>query len=141
MCLFFVPLPQSSNCSQVVGIKVSFTVYTLGSPIEIKRCGVGLVYSNEDWNRNNHPMIQFNSISSSPPSPPFNNSTLVLEEIHEGEPSGSNVDDSEEMSSEYHTADDEEPPNTATACSKGHSEVDICGCRNARNAGTCEDIP
>ena len=70
VCLFYVPLPKLSNCSQVTGIKVSYKTFSMESRIEIKRCGVGLVYSNEDENHNNPPMIQFDSISS-PPLPPI----------------------------------------------------------------------
>ncbi|XP_010645905.1 disease resistance protein RPV1 [Vitis vinifera] len=126
VCLFYLRLHQlMSNCSQVTRLKISFKTFPMGGQIEIKRCGVGLVYSNEDGVGDSPPMIQFNSISSPPPPPPPpNKSTVVLEEIHEGEPSGngcSNVDGSEEENSEYHTADEEEP-STATACSEDHSE-------------------
>ncbi|XP_059590819.1 disease resistance protein RPV1 isoform X2 [Vitis vinifera] len=99
VCLCYVPLPQLRNCSQVTHIKVSFMAVSREGEIEIKRCGVGVVYSNEDGNHNNPPMIRFNSISS-PPPPPRSKSTVVLEEIHEEEPSGngcSNVDGSEEV--------------------------------------------
>ncbi|KAL6315721.1 hypothetical protein AAG906_006583 [Vitis piasezkii] len=97
VCLFYVPLPQWRNCSQVTRIKVSFMAYSKEGKIEIKRCEVGLVKS-----------------------------IVVLEEIHE-EPTGngcSNVNGSEEKNSEYHIADEEEP-NTATAGSEDHSESDI----------------
>ncbi|KAL6316907.1 hypothetical protein AAG906_023562 [Vitis piasezkii] len=97
VCLCYVPLPQLRNCSQVTHIKVSFMAVSREGEIEIKRCGVGIVYSNEDGNHNNPPMIRFNSISSPPPR---SKSTVVLEEIHEEEPSGngcSNVDGSEEV--------------------------------------------
>ncbi|KAJ9676203.1 hypothetical protein PVL29_024951 [Vitis rotundifolia] len=100
VCLCYVPLPQLRNCSQVTHIKVSFMAVSREGEIEIKRCGVGIVYSNEDGNHNNPPMIRFNSISSPPPPPPRSKSTVVLEEIHEEEPSGngcSNVDGSEEV--------------------------------------------
>ncbi|KAL6315732.1 hypothetical protein AAG906_006594 [Vitis piasezkii] len=72
VCLFYVPLPQWRNCSQVARIK----------------------------------------------------STVVLEEIHEEEPTGngcSNVNGSEEENSEYHIAD-EEKPSIATAGFEDHSE-------------------
>ncbi|KAL6315736.1 hypothetical protein AAG906_006598 [Vitis piasezkii] len=70
VCLFYLPFHQlMSN-------------YPQGS--HIKRCGVGLVYSNEDLSHNNPSMSQFNSIFSPPLSP--NKSTVVLEEIHEGNP-------------------------------------------------------
>ena len=127
VCLFYVPLPKFSSCSQVTRIKVSFKTFSMEGQIEIKRCGVGLVYSKDDGNHNNSPVIQFNSISSPTPPPPPNKSTVVLEEIHEGEPSGngsSNVDGSEEENSEYHTAD-EEDSSTATACSEDNSESDM----------------
>ncbi|KAL6315725.1 hypothetical protein AAG906_006587 [Vitis piasezkii] len=108
VCLFYLRLHQlMSNCSQVTCLKISFKTFPWG------------------WGSRQSPMIQFNSISSPPPlTPPPNKSTVVLEEIHEGEPSGngcSNVDGSEEENSEYHTADEEEP-STATACSEDHSE-------------------
>ena len=121
MCLFYVPLPQWRNCSQ---IKVSFMAYSKEGKIEIKRCEVGLVYNNEDGNHNNPLMIQFNSISSPPPP---SKSIVVLEEIHEEEPTGNgcyNVNGLEEKNSEYHIADEEEP-STATAGSEDHSESDI----------------
>ncbi|KAL6315925.1 hypothetical protein AAG906_013759 [Vitis piasezkii] len=71
VCLCYVPVPQLRNCSQVTHIKVSFMAVSREGEIEIKRCGVGAVKS-----------------------------TVVLEEIHEEEPSGngcSNVDGSEEV--------------------------------------------
>ena len=124
VCLFYVPLPQWRNCSQVTRIKVSFMAYSKEGKIEIKSCEVGLVYNNEDGNHNNPLMIQFNSISSPPPP---SKSIVVLEEIHEEEPTGNgcyNVNGLEEKNSEYHIADEEEP-NTATAGSEDHSESDI----------------
>ncbi|KAJ9707489.1 hypothetical protein PVL29_002494 [Vitis rotundifolia] len=126
VCLFYLPFHQlMSNCPQGSHIKVSFAAFSMDAGIAIKRCGVGLVYSNEDLSHNNPSMIQFNSNFSPPLSP--NKSTVVLEEIHEGEPSGngcSNVDGSEEENSEYHTADEEEP-STATACSEDNSESEM----------------
>ncbi|KAL6315920.1 hypothetical protein AAG906_013754 [Vitis piasezkii] len=119
------PVMLMSNYPQGSHIKVSFAAFSMDAGIAIKRCGVGLVYSNEDLSHNNPSMIQFNSIFSPPLSP--KKSTVVLEEIHEGEPNGngcSNVDGSEEENSEYHTADEEEP-STATACSENHSESEM----------------
>ncbi|RVW19349.1 Disease resistance protein RPS4 [Vitis vinifera] len=108
--------------STIVSMTVSFDN---SSSFEIGPRMLHFNGSNEDGVGDSPPMIQFNSISSPPPPPPPpNKSTVVLEEIHEGEPSGngcSNVDGSEEENSEYHTADEEEP-STATACSEDHSE-------------------
>uniref|UniRef100_F6HN43 ADP-ribosyl cyclase/cyclic ADP-ribose hydrolase n=2 Tax=Vitis vinifera TaxID=29760 RepID=F6HN43_VITVI len=126
VCLFYLPFHQlMSNYPQGSHIKVSFAAFSMDAGIAIKRCGVGLVYSNEDLSHNNPSMSQFNSIFSPPLSP--NKSTVVLEEIHEGEPNGngcSNVDGLEEENSEYQTADEEEP-STATACSEDHSESEM----------------
>ncbi|RVW19347.1 TMV resistance protein N [Vitis vinifera] len=119
------PVMLMSNYPQGSHIKVSFAAFSMDAGIAIKRCGVGLVYSNEDLSHNNPSMSQFNSIFSPPLSP--NKSTVVLEEIHEGEPNGngcSNVDGLEEENSEYQTADEEEP-STATACSEDHSESEM----------------
>ena len=89
--LLFVPLSSFSNpClwdhinwHQLTRIRASLGVIS-GSFAKAKWYGIGLVYSNEDVNHNNPPMIQFGSISS--PSPPPNKSTVVLTEIHEEEP-------------------------------------------------------
>ncbi|KAL6318357.1 hypothetical protein AAG906_039449 [Vitis piasezkii] len=123
----FVPLSSFSNpClwdhinwHQVTRIRASFGVIS-GSFAKAKRYGIGLVYSNEDVDHNNPPMIQFGSISS--PSSPPNKSTVVLTEIHEEEPSGS-VDGSELDNSGYYTADEGEP--AETACSKDPSESEM----------------
>ena len=118
--LRYVRFPISINCHEVTHIKFSFEMI-LGTSSAIKRCGVGLVYGNDDENYNNPGMIQFNSIFSPPNL-----------EIHDGEPSGSgcsNVDGSESDDSDYYTADEGEP--IATACY--HSESGRCGQRKASN--------
>ena len=64
----------------------------------IKECGIGLVYVNEEVNY---------SVFSPP-----NESSVVLQEIHEEEPSGSgcsNIDGSELENSDYYSADEREP--------------------------------
>ncbi|XP_034680122.1 disease resistance protein RUN1-like isoform X2 [Vitis riparia] len=118
--LSYVRFPISINWHEVTQIKFSFEMI-LGTSSAIKRCGVGQVYGNDDENYNNPDMIQFNSIFS--PN---------LEEIHDGEPSGSgcsNVDGSESDDSDYYTAD--EGVTIATACY--HSESGRRGQRKASN--------
>ena len=69
--LFYVAVPSKLNnimLSEVSGIKVSFELYSTEdlSDSEIKKCGVGLVYCNEDGNHSTPPlMIQFNSEDNS----------------------------------------------------------------------------
>lgn len=65
----------------------------------IKECGIGLVYVNE-------------AVNCSVFSPPPNESSVILQEIHEEEPSGSgysNIDGSETDNSDYYSADEGEP--------------------------------
>ena len=77
--LNYVPVQPSLSPHQVIHIKATFEI----PDHEIKRCGLGLMYVNEEVNCNNVPIIQFNSLFSTPPP---NDSTLVLEEISAGEP-------------------------------------------------------
>ncbi|RVW19356.1 TMV resistance protein N [Vitis vinifera] len=131
--LLYIKLPLFSNWHngtpinwhEVTHISVSFGTQVMGWYPPIKRCGFDLVYSNDQ--DVNPPVIQFSSISS-PPLP--NKSTVVLKEIHkEEEPSGSgwsNVDGSESDSSDYHTADEEEPTTAKeTDRSEDHSESEM----------------
>ena len=81
--LNYVPVQPSLSPHQVIHIKASFQLTSLYDHYEIKRCGLGLMYVNEEVNCNNVPIIQFNSLFSTPPP---NESTLVLKEISAGEP-------------------------------------------------------
>ena len=131
--LLYIKLPLFSNWHngtpinwhEVTHISVSFGTQVMGWYPPIKRSGFDLVYSNDQ--DVNPPVIQFSSISS-PPLP--NKSTVVLKEIHKKEePSGSelsNVDGSESDSSDYHTADEEEPTTAKeTDRSEDHSESEM----------------
>ena len=69
--LNYVPVQPSLSPHQVIHIKATFAI-TSETGYEIKRCGLGLVYVNEEVNCNN--------------VPPPNESTLVLKEISAGEP-------------------------------------------------------
>ena len=69
--LNYVPVQPSLSPHQVIHIKATFEI-TSETGYEIKRCGLGLVYVNEEVNCNN--------------VPPPNESTLVLKEISAGEP-------------------------------------------------------
>ena len=65
----------------------------------IKECGIGLVYVNEE-------------VNYSVFSPPPNESSVVLQEIHGEGSSGSgssNIDGSESENSDYYSADEGEP--------------------------------
>ena len=95
--LVYVPLPRFINWNQVTHIKASFRITTFMRLNAIKECGIGLVYVNEEVNY---------SIFSPP-----NESSVVLQEVHEG-PSGSrysNIDGSESENSDYYSADEGEP--------------------------------
>ncbi|XP_034680095.1 disease resistance protein RPV1-like [Vitis riparia] len=69
--LRYVAVQRSLSPHQVIHIKATFEI-TYGTNYEIKRCGLGLLYVNEEVNCNN--------------VPPPNESTLVLKEISAGEP-------------------------------------------------------
>ncbi|KAJ9676177.1 hypothetical protein PVL29_024930 [Vitis rotundifolia] len=95
--LVYVPLPRFINWNQFTHIMASFRITTFMRLNAIKECGIGLVYVNEEVNY---------SIFSPP-----NESSVVLQEIHEG-PSGSrysNIDGSESENSDYYSADEGEP--------------------------------
>ena len=66
--LKYVPVLPSLSPHQAIHIKATFEI----PDHEIKRCGLGLMYVNEEVNCNN--------------VPPPNESTLVLKEISAGEP-------------------------------------------------------
>lgn len=70
--LRYVPVQPSLSPHQVIHIKATFAIMPVPNYYEIKRCGLGLVYVNEEVNCNN--------------VPPPNESTLVLKEISAGEP-------------------------------------------------------
>lgn len=67
--LNYVAVQPSLSPHQVIHIKATFEITSL---YEMKRCGLGLMYVNEEVNCNN--------------VPPPNESTLVLKEISAGEP-------------------------------------------------------
>lgn len=96
--LLCVPFPSSINFDEVIRIKASFDILLRIGVCAIKKCGIVLVYRNEEVNGNNITMIQY----ISPP-----NSTLLLEEIHEGDSSGSgwSYDGSESENSDYYSCD------------------------------------
>ena len=97
--LVYVPLPHFINWQQVTHIKASFRITTFMRLNVIKECGIGLVYVNEELNY-------------SPFSPPPNESSVVLQEIHGEGSSGSgssNIDGSESENSDYYSADEGEP--------------------------------
>ncbi|KAJ9676215.1 hypothetical protein PVL29_024958 [Vitis rotundifolia] len=77
--LSYLPVQPPLSRHQVIHIKASFYIVSLFKHYEIKRCGLGLMYVNEEVNCEDVPMIQFST-------PPPNNSTLVLKEISAGEP-------------------------------------------------------
>ncbi|RVW60012.1 TMV resistance protein N [Vitis vinifera] len=72
--LVYVPLPRFINWRQVTHIKASFRITTLMGLNVIKECGIGPVYVNEEMNY---------SIFTP------NESSVVLQEIHEEGPSAS----------------------------------------------------
>ena len=96
--LLCVPFPSSINFDEVIRIKASFDILLRIGVCAIKKCGIDLVYRNEEVNGNNITMIQY----ISPP-----NSTLLLEEIHEGDSSGNgwSYDGSESENSDYYSCD------------------------------------
>ena len=73
--LNYVPVQPSLSPHQVIHIKATFAIMPVPNYYEIKRCGLGLMYVNEE--------VNFNSLFSTPPP---NESTLVLKEISAGEP-------------------------------------------------------
>lgn len=111
MCLFYVQLPPFlliplllNSCQPLMSMTVSFKIESFDGPIEVKGCGVGLVYGNEYWNHNNPPMIHFNSISTASPD----NAIVALEEIHKEELT--DVKDPEADASDYDIADEDNLP-------------------------------
>ncbi|KAL6315933.1 hypothetical protein AAG906_013767 [Vitis piasezkii] len=78
--LTYVPVQPSLSPHQVIHIKATFAIMPVPNHYEIKRCGLGLMYVNEE--------VNFNSLFSTPPP---NESTLVLKEISAGEPIEFNV--------------------------------------------------
>nr|CAN66817.1 hypothetical protein VITISV_034310 [Vitis vinifera] len=101
---------------EVIRIKASFDILLRIGVCAIKKCGIVLVYRNEEVNGNNITMIQY----ISPP-----NSTLLLEEIHEGDSSGSgwSYDGSESENSDYYNSCDGETSESGWCSDDSESEM------------------
>ena len=81
--LGYAPVVSSFKWHEVNHFEAAFMTFTTNLALVVKRCGIRLVYSSEDVSDNNPTMIQY----ISPPPPP--RSTLLIQEIDEGGPSGS----------------------------------------------------
>ena len=115
--LLCVQFPSSINFDEVIRIKVSFDILLRIGVCAIKKCGIDLVYRNEEVNGNNITMIQY----VSPPP----NSTLLLEEIHAGDSSGSgwSNDGSESENSDYYNSCDGETSESGWCSDDSESEM------------------
>ncbi|KAJ9707491.1 hypothetical protein PVL29_002496 [Vitis rotundifolia] len=133
--LLCVPFPPSINFDDVIRIKTSFDISLRKGFCAIKKCGIDLVYRNEEVNDNYTIMIQYIS-------PPPGNSTLLLEETHEDDSIGSELsyDDSESENSDYYTSCEGETSESGWSYDGSESEnFDYYSCEEETSEFWCSN--